>query len=79
MTRGKKYQPVKRRVSERAVLARVNRLLTKRKAGRVFKARHGAPSDYFRVLKGESMVQYVELKDLAEQLGVLKSWEVLSD
>ena len=79
MKRGKNARPVKRRVSERAILARVNRVLTKRKAGRVFKARYGAPSDYFRVLKGESMAQYVELKDLAEQLGVLKSWEVLSD
>jgi hypothetical protein len=77
--RNQKARAVKHRVSERAVLARINRLLEKRKAGKVFKARHGAPSDYFRVLKGESMVQYIELKDLAEELGVLKSWEILSD
>jgi hypothetical protein len=71
--------PVKRPVSERAVLARINRVLAKRKAGRVYKARRDdAPTDYFRVLKGENMVQYVELQDLAEELGVIRSWEVLS-
>ena len=75
-----KARPVKQPVSKRAVLARINRLLAKRGSGKVCKARRAdAPTDYFRVLKGESMVQYLELADLAEELGVLKPWEVLSD
>jgi len=77
MKRKRKTRPVKRPVSERALLARVNRALAKSGGGKVCKARYGAPRDYFRVLKNETMVQYVELADVAEELGVLKSWEVL--
>jgi hypothetical protein len=36
-----------------------------------------APDDYFKVLKSGSLVQYVDLKELAEELKVLKAWEVL--
>jgi hypothetical protein len=73
-------RPVKQRVSERAVLARINRSLAKSGRGEVRKSRQDdAPADYFMVLKNGTAVQYVELMDVAKELGVLKSWEVLSD
>lgn len=77
MKRKRKAGPAKQRVTERAILARINRAL--KKTGEVVrKARQAdAPSDYFQVLKGGSLVQYVELQDIAEELKVLNAWEVL--
>ena len=65
-------------VTERALLARINRLL--KKDGEVVKKSRqaNAPGDYFKVLKGGSMVQFVELRDIAEELKVLNAWEVLA-
>jgi hypothetical protein len=72
-----KTGPAKQRVTERAILARINRAL--KKTGEVVrKSRQAnAPGDYFKVLKGGSLVQYVELQDIAEELKVLNAWEVL--
>ena len=64
-------------VTERAILARINRALKKAREV-VKKSRQAdAPGDYFKVLRSGSAVQYVELKDIAEELGVLKAWEIL--
>jgi tRNA G46 methylase TrmB len=73
----KPRKPAKHRVTERAVLARINRAL--KKSGEVVRKsrRADAPDDYFKVLKGGSLVQYVDLKELAEELKVLNAWEVL--
>jgi hypothetical protein len=73
----RKAGPAKHHVTERAILARINRAL--KKSGEVVRKSRSAdaPDDYFKVLKSGSMVQYVDLKELAEELKVLKTWEVL--
>jgi len=79
LKRKRKATPAKHRVivTERAILARINRAL-KKSGEEVRKSRRAdSPGDYFKVLSNGSMVQYVELKDVAEELKVLRTWEVL--
>jgi len=76
----------KKKVSQRAALARINRTLLKDHDKRLHKCPAGSQynaelGDYYTVDLSINMIvdKHVDLQDLGEELGVIKKWEAVEE